>query len=89
MIDPNFLQNNKQQLIQIYIKERMMNYNQVGALFIDFSKGNNADVYYLTLQNMPEEIQKRFLEKENLNQKNTIFFYTFDKTTNNIIEIIL
>ena len=38
---------------------------------------------------MPEEIQKRFLEKENLNQKNTIFFYTFDKTTNNIIEIIL
>ena len=89
MIDTNFLQNNKQQLIQIYIKERMMNHNQVGALFIDFSKGDNADVYYLTLQNMPEEIQKRFLEKENLNQKNTIFFYTFDKENNNIIEIIL
>ncbi len=89
MIDTNFLQNNKQQLIQIYIKERMMNHNQTGALFIDFSKGNNADVYFLTLQNMPEEIQKRFLEKENLNQKNTIFFYTFDKENNNIIEIIL
>ena len=89
MIDTNFLQNNKQQLIQIYIKERMMNHNQAGALFIDFSKGNNADVYFLTLQNMPEEIQKRFLEKENLNQKNTIFFYTFDKENNNIIEIIL
>ena len=89
MIDPNFLQNNKQQLIQIYIKERMMNHNQTGALFIDFSKGANADVYFLTLQNMPEEIQKRFLENENLNQKNTIFFYTFDKTVNNIIEIIL
>jgi hypothetical protein len=89
MIDTNFLQNNKKQLIQIYIKEKIMNYNQIGALFIDFSKGNNANVYYLTLQNMPEEIKNRFLEKENLNQKNTIFFYTLDESTSNIIEIIL
>ena len=47
MIDPNFLQNNKQQLIQIYIKERMMNHNQVGALFIDFSKGDKSTVFIL------------------------------------------
>ena len=56
MIDNNFLQNNKQQLIQIYINERLRSQNQLGSLFIDFSKNDNADVYYLTLSDMPENI---------------------------------
>ena len=89
MIDNNFLQNNKQQLIQIYINERLRVQNQVGALFIDFSKNDNADVYYLALNDMPEEIKKSFLEKENLNQKNMVFFYIFDKTTSNIVDVVI
>jgi hypothetical protein len=89
MIDTNFLQNNKQQLIQVYLKERASNYNRLGALFIDFTKEDNANVYYLILEDMPEAIKKAFSEKENLNLKNTIFFYTFDSVTSNIIEIVL
>ena len=89
MIDNNFLQNNKQQLIQIYINERLRSQNQLGSLFIDFSKNDNADVYYLTLVDMPENIRKKFLELENLNQKNTIFFYIFDSNVSNIVEIII
>ena len=89
MIDNNFLQNNKQQLIQIYINERLRSQNQLGSLFIDFSKNDNADVYYLTLSDMPENIRKKFLEVENLNQKNTIFFYIFDNNVSNIVEIVI
>tara|TARA_B100001989_G_C24211804_1_gene303421 strand:- start:64 stop:333 length:270 start_codon:yes stop_codon:yes gene_type:complete len=89
MIDNNFLQNNKQQLIQIYINERLRSQNQLGSLFIDFSKNDNADVYYLTLSDMPENIRKKFLELENLNQKNTIFFYIFDSNVSNIVEIVI
>jgi hypothetical protein len=89
MIDNNFLQNNKQQLIQIYINERLRSQNQLGSLFIDFSKNDNADVYYLTLVDMPENIRKKFLELKNLNQKNTIFFYIFDSNVSNIVEIII
>ncbi len=89
MIDNDFLKNNKQKLIQIYINERLRSQNQIGALFIDFSKNNNADVYYLALNDMPEKIRNAFLEKENLNQKNTIFFYIFDSTSSNIIDIII
>ncbi len=89
MIDKDFLQNNKQQLIQIYINERLRAQNQVGALFIDFSKNDNADVYFLSLNDMPEDVRNSFLKKENLNQKNTIFFYIFDKETSNILDIIL
>ncbi len=74
MIDNNFLQNNKQQLIQIYISERLQTQSQIGALFIDFSKNENADVYYLTLHNMPEEIKESFLAKDNLNNNNMVFF---------------
>ena len=89
MIDNNFLQNNKQQLIQIYINERLRAQNQVGALFIDFSKNDNADVYFLSLIDMPEEVRNSFLKKENLNQNNVVFFYIFDKTTSNIVDVVL
>ena len=37
--------NNKQQLIQIYINERLRSQNQLGSLFIDFSKIN----FYINL----------------------------------------
>jgi hypothetical protein len=89
MIDNNFLQNNKQQLIQIYINERLRAQNQVGALFIDFSKNDNADVYFLSLNDMPEDVRNSFLKKENLNQNNVVFFYIFDKTTSNIVDVVL
>ena len=89
MIDNNFLQNNKQQLIQIYINERLRAQNQVGALFIDFSKNDNADVYFLRLNDMPEDVRNSFLKKENLNQNNVVFFYIFDKTTSNIVDVVL
>ena len=55
-MDVNFLKNNKQQLIQIYIKERALNLNENGALFIDFTKNQNANVYYLTISKMDSKI---------------------------------
>ena len=74
MINYKFLEDNKDKLIQLYVKERVLNYGKLGALFIDFTKPENIQVYFLTLQNMPKNIRNEFLKKENLNQNNTIFF---------------
>ena len=88
MINNKFLEENKDKLIQIYVKERVLNYGRQGALFVDFSE-EETKVYFLTLQNMPENIRNEFLKKENLNQKNTIFLYVKDETTSEILDILV
>ena len=89
MINHKFLEDNKDKLIQIYIKERLLNFGKMGALFVDFSKGDNADVYFLTLSNMPEDIRNQFLRKDNIEQKNTVFIYVFDKSQSQILDILV
>jgi len=89
MIQENFLKENKEKLKQIYIKERLLNYGKLGALFIDFSKGINANVYFLTLDNMPKNIQEQFVKKKNLQQENTIFLYVFDQNTSYIMDVLV
>ena len=89
MINHKFLEDNKEKLIQIYVKERVINYGLMGALFVDFSKGDNADVYFLTLKNMPENIRNEFLKKDNLEQKNTIFLYVKDNFESQILDILV
>ena len=83
------MEDNKDKLIQIYIKERLLNFGKMGALFVDFSKGDNADVYFLTLSNMPEDIRNQFLRKDNIEQKNTVFIYVFDKSESQILDILV
>ena len=89
MINYKFLEENKDKLIQLYVKERVLNYGRLGALFIDFTKPENIQVYFLTLQNMPEHIRNEFLKKENLNQNNTVFLYVKDETNYEILDILV
>ena len=89
MINNKFLEDNKKKLIQIYVRERVINFGKMGALFVDFSKNDNADVYFLTLDNMPEHVRKQFNEKDNLEQKNTIFLYVKDNTQAYIMDVLV
>ena len=89
MINHQFLEENKDQLIQIYVKERVLNYGKMGALFVDFSNPSKTDVYFLTLTNMPENVREQFLKKDNLNQKNTVFIYVKDGHESQILDILV
>jgi hypothetical protein len=89
MINHQFLQENKDQLIQIYVKERVLNYGKMGALFVDFENPSKTDVYFLTLTNMPENVREQFLKKDNLNQKNTVFIYAKDGIESHILDILV
>ena len=89
MINHKFLEDNRDQLIQIYVKERVLNYGKMGALFVDFSKQDKTDVYFLPLTNMPENVREQFLRKDNLNQKNTVFIYVKDETESQILDILV
>ena len=84
-----FLNNYKDKLIQIYIRERTLNFGLMGALFIDFTKQQNADVYFLTLKNMPENIRKEFERKDNLEQKNTVFLYIIEEGNSYIMDVLV
>ena len=58
MINYEFLENNKQALIDIYKKERFIeNNNMEGALIIDYRKVNNVDVFYWTVEKMTENVK--------------------------------
>jgi len=89
MINNLFLETNKEKLKQIYIKERLLNYGKFGALFIDFSKNSNADIYFLTMDNMPQNVKDQFSKKTNLEQKNTIFLYVLDLETSYIMDVLV
>jgi|TARA_Y100000389_G_C17290750_1_gene427920 hypothetical protein len=89
MINHKFLEDNRDQLIQIYVKERVLNYGKMGALFVDFSKPNNTNVYFLTLTDMPENVREQFLKKDNINQKNTVFIYVKDENESLILDILV
>ena len=58
MINYEFLETNKQALIDIYKKERfIVNANLEGALIIDYRKENNVDVFYWTVDKMTDNLE--------------------------------
>ena len=63
-MDVNFLKNNRQQLIQIYIKERALNLNENGALFIDFTKNQMTIEDFATRMDELDWVPEGFDEGE-------------------------
>lgn len=83
MIDHNFLESRKSDLIDIYKKERFMNNKgQDGALILDYRKENNVDVYFWTVENMVPHIKELFIEeyKKNIDQTNLAYVILLDNT---------
>jgi len=84
MIDYSFLETRKNDLIEIYKKERFMNNNgKEGALMLDFRKQNNVDVYFWVVDNMVNTIREKFLEefKKNIDRKNVAYVILLDDNT--------
>lgn len=78
MINYQFLETNKQALIDIYKKERFIeNANLEGALIIDYRKENNVDVFYWTVDKMTENVKTLFMDeyKKNVNEDNKNIVY--------------
>ena len=88
-MDLSFLEKNKQQLIQIYIKERINNRGENGALFVDFSKNQNADVYYLPISGLNDSLREELMAKEKFGRNNIVYFYLFDNVNSSLLEIEL
>lgn len=91
MINYNFLKDNKSKLIDIYIKERYMeNNNKEGSLIINFSVQDKVDVYYLTVDNMPDRIKDKYIEdfhkKPNVENKKKVCLIIVD---GDILETII
>lgn len=85
MINYEFLENNKQALIDIYKKERFIeNNNMEGALIIDYRKVNNVDVFYWTVEKMTEDVKTLFMDEYkknvNLNNKNKVYLVLMDNS---------
>ena len=90
MINHDFLINNKNQLIDIYKKERFFNNNGMeGALFINFSVKDKVDVFYWTINDMKEEYRLKLVEeiKKNIDVQNIFYFIAFDTENTNVISI--
>lgn len=84
MINYDFVKNNKQKLIDIYIKEKFVENNgKDGALVINFSIEDKMDVYYLSVDNMPTNIRNKFIEDYNKDfrivpNKKKVFLLIYD-----------
>ena len=84
MINYDFLKNNKQNLIDIYIKEKFVENNgKDGALVVNFSIQDKMNVYYLSVDNMPTNIRNKFIEDynkdfRNVPNKKKVFLLIYD-----------
>ena len=95
-IDPNlepevakFLNNNKQQLVQIYISERQREGND-GMLLITKSADTKMDVAYVPYPKLPDELKESFVKlKEKTAKPSIIYFYIKTPKTQFIITIDL
>jgi hypothetical protein len=90
MINHDFLISNKQQLVEIYQKERFFNnQGQEGALIINFSKDEKVDVFYWTMSQMTEDYRLQLIEemKKNIEIENVSYFIACDKENINVISI--
>ena len=72
-INYQFLEQNKDQLIQIYVKERYtVNKNEEGVLLIDYRKEDKIDVMYIPVSKMIPQIKSNFETAWNDNLKNNV-----------------
>tara|TARA_B100001057_G_scaffold463346_1_gene517248 strand:- start:45 stop:335 length:291 start_codon:yes stop_codon:yes gene_type:complete len=85
MINPKFLLDNKDKLIQIYQKEKYFNNNGLeGALMINFTNSDKVDVYYYTLKDIYTNNLSKYQElleteiKKNINKKNVVYIILYD-----------
>lgn len=85
----NFVNSNKRQLVQIYVKERQTT-GEDGLLWILETPDKQAKVSYMVNSDLPEalieEIEKL---KENNNSDSIIYFYICDPLMAQIIQIDL
>jgi hypothetical protein len=96
LIDPNlepevakFLNDNKQQLVQIYISERHRDGNE-GMLFITKNEDTKINVAYIPYPKLPPELKESFVKlKEKSGKPSIIFFYVKTPKTQFIISIDL
>ena len=84
----NFLDNNFDSLVQIYIKERHSNNNEIGVLFVMFQE-SKVDVKYVPLSNnqISDELRKDVLSKNNGRNSNIFFLLLNEKE--NITQLIV
>ena len=84
----NFIEQNKDALIQLYIKERLA--KGEGLLMI-VKADQNANVMYMTLNDLDEPLRNTFIKlKEDNPQENKIYFYLCkDDTSAELIQIDL
>lgn len=90
MINTDFLISNKKQLLDIYKKERYFNNNgEEGALFVNFTDPTKVDVFYWTMNFMPEKYRVKLIEeiKKNIEIKNVNYIVAFDSQNTNIISV--
>ena len=72
-INYQFLEDNKDQLIQIYVKERYsVNKNEEGVLLVDYRIQDKVDVMYIPVSKMIPDIKSRFESAWNDNLKNNV-----------------
>lgn len=72
-INYQFLEDNKDQLIQIYVKERYtINKNEEGVLLVDYRNSEKIDVMYIPVSKMIPDIKSNFESAWNDNLKNNV-----------------
>ena len=86
----NVFQRRIDDLTKISINERKD--KGTGVLFLDFSKENELNCFYLTLvdEKFPENVKKNILDRMEIAPKSMIYFFIYDNNNyERIIEIDL
>lgn len=84
-----FLENHKDELIQLTINERKT--NGFGVMFIDVSNDDRADVRFIPIESdyFPPDLKEKIKERNEINPDSIAYFIFHDKENANIIELDL
>ena len=85
----SFLNDNKDNLIKIYIKERSARGDGILHILKN-EKKQNVDVVFLEMSQIPEELEKEIIiKKEQVKKDNIIYFYVCTKDSSSLVQIEL
>jgi len=87
-ISLKFIENNKPDLISIYLQHSKT--DGEGVLAINFAyieEKKNVDVSYIPLTVLPEDLVKKVNERKLVNNENIIYFLIATKYDENIVEL--
>lgn len=85
----SFLTDNKDSLIQIYIKERISRGDGILHILKNEEK-KNVDVVFLEMNQIPEDLEKEIIKKKEIVKKdNVIYFYVCSKESSILVQIEL